>query len=136
MVDAVLYVHMGYHHIDPASLDPTPDRPCVQRAIDDAVGLDEFAMKRYEVAPGERIPLSYHYHDRQEEAFYVLAGRLHVETPGETYEVGTDEVFVVEPGHPHRAYNPESAEGEVVVLAVAAPRIDDVHAYEPEAAGP
>ncbi|MFB6205203.1 MAG: cupin domain-containing protein [Haloglomus sp.] len=122
---------MGYHHLDPAAIEPTPDRPSVQRAIDDAAGLANLAVKRYEVAPGEDVPLAYHYHDDQEEVFYVLAGRLHVETPDREYAVGADEVFVVEPDSPQRAYNPGSANGEVVVLAVAAPQVDDVHPYEP-----
>lgn len=130
MVVPALTSHMGYHHVDPASIDPTPDRPSVQRAIDDAVGLENLAVKRYEVDPGESIPLAYHYHDDQEEVFYVLAGTLHVETPEGAYEVGTDEAFVVEPDSPQRAYNPESVDDRVVVLAAAAPRVDDVHAYE------
>jgi mannose-6-phosphate isomerase-like protein (cupin superfamily) len=121
---------MGYHHVDPASIEPTPDRPSVQRAIDDVAGLSNLAAKRYEVEPGEDIPLAYHYHDEQEELFYVLAGQLHVETPERTYRVDADEAFVVEPDSPQRAHNPGDADERVVVLAVAAPPVDDVHAYE------
>ncbi len=124
---------MGYHHVDPSTIDPTPDRPSVQRAIGETLGLENLAVNRYEVAPGEEIPLAYHYHDHQEELFYVLAGRLHVDTPEGTYEVAADEVFVVEPDSPQFAYNPESADTDVEVLAVGAPAVDDVHAYDPEA---
>lgn len=122
---------MGYHHIDLSEIEPTPGRPSTQRSIGDAVGLEKVAINRYEVAPGEAIPLAYHYHDQQEEAFYVLAGVLHVETPEGTYEVGADEAFVVEPESPQRAFNPESANEEVVTLAIGAPAVDDTHAYEP-----
>lgn len=132
MVVAVLGIHMGYHHVDPVSIDPTPDRPSIQRAIDVAAGLENVAVKRYEVDPGEAIPLAYHYHDHQEELFYVLSGRLHVDTPERTYEVDEDEVLVVEPDSPQRAHNPASANDRVVVLAVGAPAVDDVHAYDPE----
>lgn len=122
---------MGYHHMDPADVEPTPGRPSVQRAISDAVGLEHVAVNRYEAEPGEAIPLAYHVHDEQEELFYVLSGRLTVETPEETYEVGPDEVFVVEPGSPQYASAADDAAETTRVLAVGAPRVDDVHPYDP-----
>ncbi|MFB6221025.1 MAG: cupin domain-containing protein [Halolamina sp.] len=121
---------MGYHHIDPAAVEPTPDRPSVQRAISDAAGLENVAVNRYEAAPGEPIPLAYHYHDDQEEVFYVLAGTLVVETPDGEYEVRADEVFVVEPDSPQYASAADGADETTVVLAVGAPAVDDVHPYE------
>lgn len=122
---------MGYHHVAVGALEPTPGRPSVQRSIGDAAGLDRFSLHRYEVDPGEQIPLAYHVHDEQEEAFYVLSGTLAVETPDEEYRVDADEVLVVEPGSPQRAYNPASAGEPVTVLAVGAPVVDDVRPYEP-----
>jgi len=121
---------MGYHHVDPAAVEPTPDRPSVQRAISDAVGLDHVAVHRYEAEPGEPIPLAYHYHDDQEEVFYILAGTLAVETPEGEYEVAADEAFVVEPGSPQYARAAEHAEETTELLAIGAPRVDDVHPYE------
>jgi uncharacterized cupin superfamily protein len=123
---------MGYHHVDPAEVNPTPDRPSVQRAISDAAGLTNVAVNRYEAEPGEAIPLAYHYHDDQEEVFYVLAGTLVVETPEETYEVDADEVFAVEPESPQYASAAADAGGTTEVLAVGAPRVNDVHPYEAE----
>jgi quercetin dioxygenase-like cupin family protein len=124
--------YMGYHHVDPEDLEPAPDRPSVQRAIDDPAGLENVAVNRYEAEPGEAIPLAYHYHDEQEEVFYVLSGRLTVETPAGTYDVGADEAFVVEPDSPQHASAAEDADGTTRVLAVGAPAVDDVHPYEPE----
>lgn len=123
---------MGYYHLDVDDLPPTPDRPSVQRSISDAAGLSKVAVNRYEVEPGEAIPLAYHSHDEQEEVFYVLSGTLSVETPEGDYEVGTDEAFVVDPESPQRAYNPAAAGERVVVLAVGAPAVDDARAYDPE----
>jgi len=123
---------MGYHHVVVDDLAPTPDRPCVRRAIGEAAGLENLAVNRYEVDPGEQIPLAYHYHDDQEEVFSVLAGTLAVETPAETFEVAADEVFVAESDSPHRAFVPESADESAVALAVGAPAVDDVHAYDPD----
>ena len=124
---------MGYHHISVGDVSPTPDRPSTQRSIDAAASLEQLGANVYEADPGEPLPLAYHVHDEQEEVFYVLSGTLHVETPERTYEVGADEVFVVEPGSPQRAYNPESATEPVRVFAVGAPATDDVHAYDPDA---
>ena len=124
---------MGYHVIDPDDVPPTPDRPCVQRALGAAAGLERVALNRYEVEPGERIPLAYHYHDEQEEAFYVLEGELRVETPDRTYAVGAGSLFVVEPGSPQRAFNPGDADSRVDVLALGAPAVEgDANRYDPE----
>ena len=123
---------MGYQHLFVDDIEPTPDRPSVQRSISDAAGLENAAVNVYEVAPGEDIPLAYHYHDDQEELFYVLSGTLAVETPEGTYEVGEDEAFVVEPDSPQRAHNPASATDPVRTLVVGAPAVDDVHPYDPE----
>ncbi len=90
-------------------------------------------MNRFDAEPGEQLPLAYHYHDEQEEAFYVLSGTLHVETPERTFVVPAGDLFAVEPGNPQRAYNPEDADEAVEVLAIGAPPVrDDVHAYDPD----
>ncbi|WP_135366413.1 cupin domain-containing protein [Halosimplex halophilum] len=126
---------MGYHHVAVGEIEPAPDRPSVQRSVSDAAGLENVAVNRYEVEPGEAVPLAYHYHDQQEEVFYVLSGTLSVETPDETYEVAADEAFVVEPDSPQRAHVPESADERAVALVVGAPAVDDVHAYEESESG-
>ena len=125
---------MGYRVVDTDAVEPTPDRPCEQRALSEAAGLTRMAVNRFVAEPGEQIPLAYHYHDEQEEVFYVLSGTLHVETPEETYTVDADQLFAVEPGSPQRAFNPEDAEEPVAVVAVGAPpAADDAHAYDPDA---
>ena len=122
---------MGYHVVDPEAVAPAPDRPCTKRSISDAAGLQNLGCHHYAADPGEQVPLAYHYHDEQEEVFYVLAGTLAVETPEGTYEVEAGRAFAVEPESPQRAYNPEDADGRVETLVVGAPAVDDVHPYEP-----
>ncbi|WP_135821639.1 cupin domain-containing protein [Halostella litorea] len=122
---------MGYHHVALNEVDPTPDRPCVRRSISEAAGLENVAVNVYEPAPGEAIPLAYHVHDEQEEVFYVVSGELSVETPEGTYVIGANEAFVVEPESPQRAHVAEDADGPARVVAVGAPAVDDVAAYEP-----
>jgi len=121
---------VSYHVIDPDDLEPTPDRPCDRRPVGEAAGLENVALNVYSPEPGEMVPLAYHYHDEQEEAFVVLEGALHVETPEREYVVEAGETFVAEPASPHRAYVPEDAATAARVVAVGAPAVDDAHPYE------
>ena len=123
---------MGYHLIDPFEIEPTPDRPSKTHWVSKAAGLETLGLRVYDVAPGEDIPLSgLHYHDQQEEVFYVLEGELGVETPDEDYVVSPGEFFIADPGSPHRAYNATDADDNAVVIAMGAPSVDDGHSYDP-----
>ncbi|WP_248895871.1 cupin domain-containing protein [Haloplanus halobius] len=123
---------MGYTVVDTDEVAPEPDRPCTLRRLADAAGLSQMALNRFTADPGEQLPLAYHYHDEQEEAFYVLSGTLHVETPEGPFEIAEDGLFAVDPDSPQRAYNPADADETVDVIAIGAPPAsDDAHAYEP-----
>jgi uncharacterized cupin superfamily protein len=124
---------MGYHHLDPADLAATPDYPCDRRGLSDAAELATLHAATYELDPGDPLARTYHYHQRREELFYVLAGTLHVETPDGEYVVERGEVFVAEPDSPHRAYNPDDAAASVTVLGTGAPKSDIARPYDPEA---
>lgn len=115
---------MGYHVVDPAAISSSQGHPCDRRSIDEQADLDVLAIARYELEPGENLATTYHFHERREEAFYVLEGRLHVETPGEEYVVKAGRWFCVEPGHAIRPYNPETASTSMVVLGIGAPSFD------------
>ncbi|MFB6140025.1 MAG: cupin domain-containing protein [Halosimplex sp.] len=123
---------MGYHVLASNDLADTPDHPCDRRSVTEAVDLATLAAAVYTIAPGEQLSREYHYHEHREELFYVLAGRLHVETPDMEYEVGPEEVFVAEPESPLRPYNPASADGPVRVFGVGAPKFDPGRPYEPD----
>ena len=126
-------VAMGYRTVDTDDVEPTPDRPCELRRLTEAAGLEQVALNRYSVDPGEEIPLAYHYHDEQEEAFYVISGAIEGEAPGGACEGGGVQVFAAAPASAHRADCPGVAGETAEVLAVGAPQTSgDVHAYEPE----
>jgi mannose-6-phosphate isomerase-like protein (cupin superfamily) len=96
--------------------------------------MERVAINRFDAAPGEQLPLAYHYHETQEEAFLVRSGTLHVETPEGEFTVPAGSMFAAEPEAPHRAYNPDDADGTVSVVAVGAPPVDgDAVPYEPDA---
>lgn len=120
---------MGYHVVDPDDIAPEPDRPSEMRYISEAADMENMGLRVYDVTPGEQIPLSgLHYHDEQEEVFYVLEGELSVETPDRTYPVEDGQFFIAEPESPHRAYNDSDADTKVV--GIGAPSVNDGHAYE------
>ncbi|MFC6726652.1 cupin domain-containing protein, partial [Halobium palmae] len=91
---------MGYRLVETGSVETTDDRPCEMRRLADPAGLENVALNRFTAEPGQDVPLAYHYHDEQEEAFYVLSGRLAVETPEGTFELGPHDLFAVDPGSP------------------------------------
>lgn len=126
---------MGYHLVDADDLDQWDDRPTDVRSLSVAAGYEyqdsKLGLRVYELSPGEQSGLRYHYHDEQVEAFYVLDGTLHVETPDEEFVVDSDQALFVDPGSPQRAYNPDTAETLVRVLAIGAPSVDDAHEYDP-----
>ncbi|MXR52111.1 cupin domain-containing protein [Halovenus sp. WSH3] len=121
-----------YHCIDPEELPSTPEYPCDRRSVSDDADLGLLAAAVYELAPGEQLPRSYHYHEQREELFSVREGQLTVETPDGEYEVEAGELFVAHPESPHRAYNPDTADEPVVVLGVGAPSTDIAHPYDPD----
>ncbi len=120
-----------YHVVDPEDLDPEPASPCERRAVGDELALSMLAVAVYTIAPGEELARMYHYHEQREELFSVRDGTLRVETPERHFEVEPGEVFVAEPGSPHRAYNPGAAEHPVEVLGVGAPKYDVAREYDP-----
>jgi quercetin dioxygenase-like cupin family protein len=122
---------MGYHVIDPDDLEPEPDRPSEMRYVSEAADMDRMGLRVYAVDPGEEIPLSgLHYHDEQEEAFYVVSGTLSVETPEEVYRVEAEEFFVADPGSAHRAHVADDADESARVIGMGAPPLSDGHVFE------
>ena len=122
---------MGYHVVDPEDLEPEPDRPSEMRYVSEAIGMENLGLRLYHVEPGEDIPISgLHYHDEQEEAFFVVDGELSVETPEQIYRVPTGQFFIAEPGSPHRAYNDADSPGSARVIGIGAPPVDDSNNYE------
>lgn len=123
---------MSYHVIDPDDVPPTEGRPSDTWKVSKAAGMQNMGVRLYSVRPGEDIPYpGMHYHDEQEEGFYVAEGELRIETPDTEYTIDQGEFFFVEPGNPHRAYNHDSAAETALVVAMGAPKVPDGHAYDP-----
>ena len=125
---------MDYSVVDPDELESLDNRPCELRRVSASAGLETVAINRFRAEPGEQLPLVYHYHEQQEEAFFVHSGTLHVETPDGEFEVPTGSVFAARPEAPHRAYVPEDATEPVEVIAIGSPPVSgDAVEYDPDA---
>ncbi|MFP9193075.1 cupin domain-containing protein [Natronosalvus vescus] len=122
---------MGYHVIDPSSLEPIGWEGRKLRSISEAAGFEKVGLNHFLAEPGEQLPLEYHQHDTQEEAFFVSRGTIHVETPDEEFVVGDGEFFTVNPGNPHRAFVPDAASEPAAIVAIGAPRVSDAEKYDP-----
>jgi len=122
---------MAYHQLDPSALSPAEEYPCDRRSFSESAGLTTLNLAVYTLAPGEDLARTYHSHEIREEAFYVLDGRLHVETPEREYVVAADEAFIVEPTNPIRPYNPDDSGTTVRVLGTGAPKTDPAKPFDP-----
>ena len=141
---------MGYELIDTDDLDPLPNRSSTALELSDHYvppgdsvsetatrGPENVGLRVYHVAPGESLGDGMHYHEDQEEVFYVVEGTLHVETPEEEYRVQSGQALVVEPNSPQRAFNPATAAESVHLLAIGAPSYsvlgkNDSHPHTPD----
>jgi len=95
------------------------------RAIDDALGTENIAVKIWYFEPGEEI--GYHAHSEQEELFFVLEGTFSVKAgrsgEAETFEATPGDFWVASPmiGHGHRY----TGDDRGAVLALGAPNVED-----------
>lgn len=84
------------------------------RKIRRALGVTAFGVNAIVFAPGYQGFL--HYHDRQDELYFVHRGRARVEVGGETRELGEGGLVHVESTTPRRISN--ASETEELVLVV------------------
>ncbi len=147
---------MGYELVDAGTIEPLADRAvdCVE-VSDHFVpppadngseapiptpsrGPEQIGLRIYHADPGQGLGGSdyMHYHEEQEETFYVIDGTLHVETPDREYAVAAGQAFVVEPDSPQRAFVPAGANEGCHVVGIGAPSYsvlgrNDAKRYDP-----
>ena len=85
------------------------------RKVRRALGVTAFGVNGIVFPPGYEGFL--HFHDRQDELYFVHRGRAHVEVGGETCELGEGGLLHVESTTPRRVSNASDKE-ELVLLVV------------------
>ncbi|AEN05316.1 Cupin 2 conserved barrel domain protein [halophilic archaeon DL31] len=113
----------GYRKLAVSAVSNTPNPTRVKRELDEALGISTFGLNYFVADPGEQVPWGRHRHPDHEEAFYVLEGRLRVETPDGEFSVGPDEAFYVPANHWNRAV--AAGDEPCRLLAMGAPKEGD-----------
>ena len=85
------------------SLDELGEGPGV-RKVRAALGVTAFGVNAVVYPPGHDG--FEHYHDTQDELYFVHRGRVRVEVDGETLDVGEGGIFHVESTTPRKVSNP------------------------------
>lgn len=106
-----------------SELPDAPNPTSHKREVDEAVGATAFGFNVYEAAPGEQIPWGYHSHPEHEELFYVLSGRLAVDTEEGVVRADAGDAVFVAAGEANRVRNDGDETARVV--AVGAPKDSD-----------
>ena len=80
-----------------------PDDPERFVPLRRALGVTSFGLNQMLLRPGQRGRI--HRHERQEEVYVVLSGRLTVEVEGEPHDLEAGELMRVAPGIRRRVVN-------------------------------
>lgn len=96
-----------------SSLDELGDGPGF-RKVRQALGVTAFGVNAVVYPPGHDG--FEHYHDLQDELYFVHRGRVRVEVGGETHEVGEGGVFHVESTTPRKVSNPFDDEAVLFIV--------------------
>ncbi len=84
------------------------------RKVRAPLGVTAFGVNGLVYAPGYEG--FFHYHDTQDELYFVHKGRVRVEVEGETREIGEGGLFHVESTTPRKVSNP--FDEEAIILCV------------------
>ncbi len=98
-------------------LTPNPEKPAARFEITEALGLSGYTFNVAVLEAGERLPQSgLHYHDAQEEFFYVVDGRCRVELADESVDLDRDEMIVIRPGTAQMIHNPFAEQCKLIAV--------------------
>lgn len=75
-----------------------------------------FSLVEHVVAPLPAIGAPPHIHRREDEAWYVLEGRLEFQIDGQSVEAGPGSVVIARKGQPHSFNNPGPEPARVLVM--------------------
>jgi quercetin dioxygenase-like cupin family protein len=101
------------------------------RKIRSALGVTAFGVNAVVYPPGHEGFA--HYHDEQDELYFVHSGRVRVEVEGETRELGPGGIFHAESTTPRRVYNPFDDEAVILVVGGKGGYVErDGHLVDPE----
>lgn len=99
----------GWKHIAVPDVEQNVEKPGKRWELSPELGIEPFNFNVAVLEPGERLSQNhFHYHENQQELFYVIGGRCRVETRTDGFEMGIDEIVAFAAGEEgaHVVYNP------------------------------
>lgn len=107
----------GYEHCSLADIETNPEKPGQRWELSPELGIGAYNFNVARLEPDERLSQNaYHYHENQEEFYYVVSGRCRVEVDDGSFDMASDDVLRVERGVNHLLYNPFEATCKLVVI--------------------
>lgn len=104
-----------HHAVD--DYETNPDKPGRRWELSPQLGIDDYNFNVAVLERGE--PLSqngYHYHENQQEFFYVIDGRCQVEVEDGAFRLREDEIVHFEEGVVHLLHNPFDEPAKLVAI--------------------
>ena len=113
-----------------SSFDELGDGPGF-RKIRQALGVTAFGVNGVVYAPGHEG--FEHYHDTQDELYFVHRGRVRVEVEGETHDVGEGGLFHVSSTTPRKVSNPFDEDAVLFIVGGCNGYVErDGHLVDPD----
>lgn len=98
---------VGYTRAALSELEANPNKPSQRWEVSPQLEIEGYNFNVARLEPGERLSqTAFHYHENQEEFFFVIDGRCRVETEDESFDLGPDEMIVFREGVVHLLHNP------------------------------
>lgn len=111
-------VAAGYDHRSLDSFEVTEDKPATRWEISAQLDIEAYNLNVVVLEPGERMAqTAFHAHPEQQELYYVIDGRVRVETAEESVTAAMDDVVRFDPGEPHLLHNPFDASCKIVAIS-------------------
>lgn len=113
-----------------SSLDELGDGPGF-RKVRGAMGVTAFGVNAVVYPPG--FDGFEHYHDTQDELYFVHRGRVRVEVGGKTRDLGEGGLFHAESTTPRKVSNPFDEEAVIFIVGGSAGYVErDGHMVDPD----
>lgn len=110
----------GYNYRSLDELVPNSEKPGSRWEISSAMGIESYNFNIAVLESGECLSQNeYHYHENQEEFYYIVAGRCRVEVEDNSFDMDEDDVLLVEREVNHLLHNP--FEKSCKLIAIGAP---------------
>ena len=125
----------GYDHHRVEAFETNPDKPGQRWELSPPLGIDDCNINVAVLDHGEALSANgYHYHEDQEEFFYVVDGRCQVEVESGSFLLRPDEVVRFDEGVVHLLHNPFELPAKVIGIGSPPDGRYPVHQVESAAA--